>query len=422
MARPTDKRWKGILIDWPTIADFDTEDYELKPLNQQQVAILLALLEYQKWTTRWTGLEMNKDELETYIADIEERLMRNEAGMSIDYDALKQAIRDGIYTAGNDFAKQLVSGGTGGFTVDEDGNVVVGGDEETPIELPEDDPATAYDDSLAAQMGGTIEVTRALELFYDKLDAYYGVTNGTPTTPQPDATDLMAAYFPVDDTAFSMATVNYYAYRNTNNRLLFDVNSTMQLYMFCRGGSKTAWGKWLADQSAYPIAKFTVMIDLSNALLPEFWSSYFSSGAAKPSTQFLDASCVKVAPQTLTNLLFGVARSTTPLKSQHRMLMKVKGYALDVDGDIQDFFWYRTAAGVNTFTTPSFVHGAGANLPSQNQVVYNAAHLYEYTIDLSALNNAMVITMNKHANMNAAGLTYPVPFEITLEDLGEYAI
>jgi hypothetical protein len=121
-------------------------------------------------------------------------------------------------------------------------------------------------------------------------------------------------------------------------------------------------------------------------------------------------------------MVFAVARSTTPMKALHRMLFKGKGYALDVDGDIQDWFWYRTAAGVNTFTTPTFVHGAGANLPSQNQVVYNAAHLYEWTVDLSNLNNFMTITLNKHANMNATGLTYPVAFELTIEDLGEYGL
>ena len=79
MARETDKRWKGLLIDWTEIADMDSVDYELKPLNQQQTAILLALLTYQKWPTRWINLALTKSELETYIADIEQRLMRNES-------------------------------------------------------------------------------------------------------------------------------------------------------------------------------------------------------------------------------------------------------------------------------------------------------------------------------------------------------
>jgi hypothetical protein len=61
-------------------------------------------------------------------------------------------------------------------------------------------------------------------------------------------------------------------------------------------------------------------------------------------------------------------------------------------------------------------------LPSQTEVPYKANHEYSYTIDLGALNAAMIITLNKHASMNAAGLTYPVPFEITLTDLGESTV
>jgi len=418
MARPTDKRWKGILIDWPTIADMDSADYELKPLNQQQTAILLALLEYQKWPTRWVGLEMSRDELETYIADIEQRLMRNEgSGM-----ATKDDIRDGMYEAMNRLAAQIVSGRYTNIVVGDDGTVSDPTTDDPTAGLPEDDPATPYDDTLAAQMGGTIEVSRALELLYDKCDTLYGAVNGTPTTPQADAQVLIKAYFPCDGALMDTAVAQYYTYRTTNGKLFFDVTSAMQLYMFCRGGGERAWGQWLSDQSGYAIGKFNAMNALSISLSPEFWSGYFASGSRKPSTQYFDAGCVPVATQTLTGLVFGTARSTTPLKSLHRMKMTVKGYALDVDGDTQDWFWYRTAAGVITRSNASFVHSAGSNQPSDNQVVYNAAHEYEYTIDLQALNAAMTITPNKNGGMNAAGLTYPVPFEITLEDLGEYAL
>jgi len=416
MARPTDKRWKGIILDWPTLADFDTEDYELKPLNQQQVAILLALLEYQKWPTRWTGLEMDKSQLETYIADIEERLMRNEGG-----DMTAQDIRDGIYWAFNDMAAQLKSGSIGGFTVGEDGTVTYPTAGDTPVELPPDDPATPYDDSLAAQMGGTIEVTKALELLYDKCDSLYGTVNGTPTTPQADAQTLIKAFFPCDGGLMDTAVATYYTYRSTTNRLLFDVTAAMQLYVFCRGGGERAWNQWTSENIT-PIGKFNVMNSLSTALSEDFWSGYFASGSTKPSTQYLDAGCVKIAPQTLSGLVFATARTTTPLKSQHRMRIQAKGYVTDTDGDIQDTFWYRTAAGVLTRSHWTFSHGAGANLPSDNQVVYNTAHVYDYTLDLAALNGAMTITPNKNAGINATGLVTNVAFEITMTDLGEYAV
>jgi hypothetical protein len=193
--------------------------------------------------------------------------------------------------------------------------------------------------------------------------------------------------------------------------------------MFCRGGGERSWSMWLSDQSGYAIAKFQVMNDLSTALSDEFWTGYFASGATKPSTQFLDASCVAIPNQTLTGLTFGVLRASTIIKPLHRYLWTVKGYALDVDGDIQDWFWYRTAAGVNTFTTPTVSHGAANDLPSSTQVPYNSSHIYQYTVDSeNTAGNPYNITMNKHANMNATGLTYPVPFETTIVDLGEYGL
>lgn len=119
MAKETDKRWKGRLIDWPTLSEMDTADYELKPLNQAQVAILLAALEPYRWGTRWIDLAISKDELELLISDIEYRLMLNEAGMEIIWDgcALKSVdggIETTIVTAAEIQACMDLSGLSGG--------------------------------------------------------------------------------------------------------------------------------------------------------------------------------------------------------------------------------------------------------------------------------------------------------------------
>lgn len=344
------------------------------------------------------------------------------AGMSIDYDALKNAIRDGMYEFGNDIAKQIVSGRTTDIAVGSDGTVTDPTDSTGGEELPPDDPGTEYDETAAAEYGGTLAICRAVELFWDKIDAYYGNVNGTPALPQGDTQALMKAYFPIDEDAFDLALTAYYLYRSGQPQLNINFTATNYLFIYCKGSNETAVNQWLIDSSGFSFGKITQAAQLINGLAPEFWSKYMAQGIKTPSTSYLDAPCVPIAPQTLTGLVFGTARSTTPLKASHRMLMKVKGYALDVDGDIQDWFWYRTAAGVNTRSNAVFTHGAGGNQPSDNQVVYSPTHEYEYTIDLSALNAAMTITPTKNANMNATGLTYPVPFEITLEDLGEYTV
>lgn len=94
MSRETDKRWKGIVLDWSKLSAMDNIDYELKPLNQQQVAVLLSVLQYQKWATRWTNLSISEHDLQVFIADIEDRLMRNSSGGSMTCEDIEDCLGD----------------------------------------------------------------------------------------------------------------------------------------------------------------------------------------------------------------------------------------------------------------------------------------------------------------------------------------
>jgi hypothetical protein len=346
-----------------------------------------------------------------------------EPEMSIDYEAWYDANKRAMYDALNDLAKQIVSGRVTNISVDEDG-VVSDPSTGTPdAELPEDDPETPINEGDAALMGAAINVSKALEVLFDKLDNYYGATNGAPVTSAITVTLYLSLYFPVDGDTFGDAVQAYYGYRDTNNRLIWDTSEGQQNVLFCQGANLTGWNKWLIDYSGFSAEKISVMSQLTNALAPAFWTNYFNDGLELPSSQYLDAPCVPIDPQTLENLVFAVQRSTSIVKANHRMRIRVEGYATDTDGDIQDWFWFRTAAGVNTFTTPTFTHSAGSNLPSQTEVAYSPSHIYEYTVDLANLaNNPILITLNKHANLNATGLVYTVPFKITLTDLGQHTI
>lgn len=416
MARPTDKRWKGIIIDWPTIADMDANDYELKPLNQQQVAILLALLEYQKWPTRWTGLEMDKSELETYIADIEQRLMRNEGeGM-----ATKDDIRDGMYEAMNRLAAQIVSGRYTNIVVGEDGTVsdpTTGGTSDA--ELPEDDPTSPIDETESARYGGDIEVAEKLETFISQVDTFYGPVNGTPVTSATDTKNMIGLLYPVDVPLMSDAIDAYFAYRATNARLLWAADATTAQYFYCNGFDKNAIARYFFTLG-YTTQKYQIITNLVFALSELFFSHYYGIGIAKPSNQYLDAACVPMAYQEYLNVPYASTRNLSPViaKAGHRLLIQVSGYYNDPDGDLQDAFWYRTAAGVLTRSNFTFSHGAGSNMPSDNQVVYNNSHVYEYTIDLFNGASSWSVTFNKNANM-AVGSTSPTSgFTIKITDLG----
>jgi len=340
-------------------------------------------------------------------------------------EELKTAIAEGQYLAFNWLALQVASGKYANLNLstDADGVVTVPPAGGATPELPEDDPATIFDDSLAAKMGGAIELGKAIELLIGKIDTYYGPVNNTPVTSLADTQFYIKSYFACDDAEMDTAIADYYTYRVSQGRIVFTTTTAFNQYFFCKGANEQAWGQWLVDQSTYPVAKMAITQKLTNALSAEFWSSYFASGSTKPSTSYLDAGCVPIPDQTLLNLLYGVARNTTAIKPYHRYRFKASGYMLDADGDTQDWFWYRTAAGVNTFASPSFVYAAPSNLPTGLQVPWNSSHIYEWTVDfLDNGNNPIAITVNKHASMNATGLTYPQQFNISIYDEGEYRL
>jgi hypothetical protein len=302
----------------------------------------------------------------------------------------------------------------GGVTINPDGSVTVGGG----ATLPTDDPSTLINETEAARFGGVNEVAAKIELFLDKLDTAYGATNGTPTMLVADAKNLINGYFQTDITLMNAAIDAYYSYRATNNRILFDRPSSFALYLYCNGYTAQSVKRWFLDTSGFVASKMAIVLQLIDALLPAFFTDYYGTGIAVPSSLYLDAPCVPIEYQEFENVPFASARATTVLKASHRMKFRISGHSVDTDGDIQDAFYYVNAStGVRTRTNPTMVHSAGANMPLDTQIPYNTAHVYEYTIDLGALNGSpMTITMNKHANMSA-GASNP-NFEIQITDLG----
>lgn len=422
MSKETDKRWKAFAIDWQEIADMDSEDYELKPLNQQHVAILLALLQYQKWETRWVNLGLTRDELQAYIADIEYRLMLNEGGLSMTPEELKNAIAEGQYLAFNRLAAQVVSGRYTNITVGEDGTVSdpTTGGTGSDAGLPEDDPATVLDETEAARYGASIEIGNKIELLLDKIDAYYGATNGTPVTSSAVCATQINAYFPTNPDAMTTAIAVYYSWRGVNGRVLFNTSAAFVQYLYCGSNDRFTAARYFIDVSGYDIDKQQVVNGLINALSDEFFTTYSEIGKAKPSNGYLDAACVPMATQTFTGRVFGTnyALVPSPAKKKHRLLITLSGYYTDPDGDLQDAMWYRTAAGVNTRAGFVLNHAGQNYAPSDNQVVYNTAHTYQYTVDLGDFNSAWDFIINRNAGLNVASTSPTGGFSVTIKDLG----
>ena len=344
--------------------------------------------------------------------------------MSIDYDALMEAIASGVYKAGNNFAKQIVSGRTTNINVDDEGGVSDPSEGDGTSELPEDDPATAINETAAANMGGAIGVRLALKLFFDKIDNYYGPTNGTPVTSAADTKAQILAYFPCELVPMELAIDDYYTYRASNARHVFTPTSAFDQYLYCKGANRTSFSRWLADVSGYPLAKQINMAELANALSDEFWTSYFAYGTNTPSTGYVEASCTPIATEEFT-LNFALADSfTIPLagilKAGHRYLLEATGSFTDSDvaNVVQDFFWkIDTSTGVKTFTGFT-LSVAGTTNATAAQVPYQASHKYAWTFDKTGTDGG---TFSKNNDVftipNVTGIVL-----VKLTDLGEFAL
>jgi hypothetical protein len=79
---------KAIVLDYNALQNYDDTSIIAVCLTQRKIAIIKALLMPAYWKTRWDNLTLDQDELNQYIADIENQLSGN------DCEALMIAYRD----------------------------------------------------------------------------------------------------------------------------------------------------------------------------------------------------------------------------------------------------------------------------------------------------------------------------------------
>jgi len=424
MARPTDKRWKGYLINWPTIAAMDAEDYELKPLNQQQVAILLMLLEYQKWETRWTNLELSKDELEHYIGDIEERLMRNEGGM-----ATKEDIRDGMYEAFNRLALQVATGQYAniGLSTDEEGTVTPtpAGEEAT---LPEDDPATAIDESASAKSGGCITIARGVNAVIARSNTYFGA-DATADMTVAQAAYLIASEFKMDETLLTAALTELWAVKGASLGVIASLSeATLTSALYCRGISYQTINTIVMATPALSFDSRKGTADLVLSITQAQFDEWFARGMSVPSTDYIAYSCVPVDTETIVmnfaTLPAGYSQNTSVVhKANHRLLIEATGSVTDTDNpnEVRDYLYlHNTSTNVKTFENSAFqLQYSSTNLdPTSLKVPYRSDHHYVFTIDTPATpaSNAVLVERTT-GSMSPPNRTGTITLKIT--DLGE---
>lgn len=345
--------------------------------------------------------------------------------------ATQEDIAKGMYQALNWLALQVATGSyqNVNLSTDEDGVVTQPDGSGAGEEIPPDDPGTPdFNESLASEYGGAVSVARGLEGFLDKVDTLYGATNGTPVTSEASAQTIIKSYYPNDGAVMDTAITNYYSWRATNSRILFNTSSSFEGYMYCNGYNEQAFNRWLIDQSGYAEQKRVIVSGLVTGLSDEFFSQLFAKGVKAPSTAYYAAPCTKVNDETFTldmSTANTVQRTTIETwKANHRFLVRVTGTFHDTDspdwyGD--GMYFYNVVTGVKTFSNLGFNSSGGVANPTQAQVPYSPSHVYEFTIDRNnAADNICIIDKDNGSNMavpNVSGI-----LTITIKDLGDISV
>lgn len=420
MSSETKRRWKGILIDWPTVADMDTIENKCYSLNQQQVSILLSALSVYKWRTRWHNLDLNKDELESLIGDIEYRLME-ECTMSIDYEALTQAIRDGTYQSMNDLAKQVVSGRTANIAVDDTGTVT---DPTTGIdpdaELPPDDPLTpTVDENLAAKAGGMINVRKTIQAVFNDLAAWH-----FGAVPEAQAISRLILLYGLEGPNVD-AFVNYWYVVDATPDTPPLLDDELDSYLFCRGLSSQTFAKYSLNFHT-PTTDRETLLKFAPCLTDEILNQWYLTGIDTLATDYLGYSCIPIESYSFT-IQWGAAsiNDTRVWKKNHRYLIKATGYLLDTDTDIQDAWWHDQAALAPVFDNVDFnIQQGGATKirPTQFEVPYRDDHSYSWTLDMGTIDASPQWGIARDATMSAASTSPSGGLLIEIQDLGEIGI
>jgi hypothetical protein len=331
-------------------------------------------------------------------------------------EEITEAVVDAAEIISSRFLAGVAGNVQGSVTINPDGSQTIGGEGN----LPDDDPTTEINETDAAYYGGVFDIAAKLELVSDKVEGLYGGTNGSPATILATAQFIMRTYFSCDKDLMDAAVAAYYTYRNSNGYIDFNRTTALPLYMFCNGYTLEALARYLQDISGIIVSKQEQLLNLWGALSDDFFSHYFETGSQVPSTGYLSAACVPMPPQAFTDVPYNSVRNLSPAiaKGGHRLQIKVSGHYVD-GAEIQDAFWYRSAAGVLTRSNFTFSHAAGSNMPTDDQVPYNpTTHTYVYTVDLATGTSSWSITFNRNANMDVASTSPTGGFDIEIVDLG----
>jgi len=404
---------KIITINWQTIASLPSDEYYYKLLNKQQMAVLLALCEYQYWETRWDNLTATKHDLARFMGDIEYRLMRNEDIVSIDYDAMKAAMCEAIECGIEKVAIRYING-----TVE---NLIGGEIILTPNQPPQvitpgqviDNPETLTDEE--ARAGAASAIRTGINKIFTDVDQWF--TGGVSLA---DAKTRLLALYDLNQTE-AEAFVDYYYTTYALPANSIGILSSIESYLYCDGLNTQSIARYVYDAHT-PVGDKATIIKLLPALGNQLrlWQN---SGEQVPSSSYVSYSCVPVDDDSVDFInplsTSGTITLNVTQKVFHRIRFTASGKTYNPDGlgGYQDFAYSVSAAGVRTLlpnSTGMDYFGGVFVKPTSLELPFEPSGNYVFTRDTIAGG----IPQFRYRTSWGSGGNGTISLE--LEDLGEY--
>ena len=391
--------------------------------NLEWCKFIFGLLAWAEHIAYWKDAE---DELHHAIQQIlifEEGI---EGGILMSPDEFKQSLYEGLYKWTNDVAKQIVSGGIGGFSVDEDGNVTVGGaggDSEIP-----DDPETPHDEGAESKTGSAIKLANEINRFYSTLSGLFGV-DIVPDRPASEAIEYVENVWMRGESSTAITdAINEFWTRRAAGDPVVDFIEGLAEWLYCEGMTLDAVRELIYLQESDSDSADNG-VDLLGVFDSDWLNLWIMQGSELPSTAYLAYGCVPVPVEEFDiDMSTGnfVSRPTTnAYKHGHRILVEPSQKFTDSDnpGEERDWFYHKNAAGAVTFEAPSFVKlglfPAGAF--TATKVPYQASGVYRVTVDLvgdDSSDDGQIVIGKDNGSFNLPNTTGLLHMKIT--DLGAY--
>lgn len=399
---------------------WDAEPVRYFKLNLQWCKILAGWLEWMEDVAGWQDAE---DDLHAGIQGFLAFERGIEGEIPMDAAEFKQALYEGLYKWTNDVAKQIVSGVTSGFAVDDDGNVVPPGED---VDLPDDDPETPADENAESRNGSAIAYANGINGFLGRISSLFGVDTTEDRTVA-EAIEIMENLYMHGETvtAFSTAMGEYWTRRAAGQDVVVSVNDLAEA-IYCEGFSLATVIELIYTQESDVDAADLAADLLSSAIDSDLTNFWIMKGSAIPSTDYIEYGCTPVPTETFQLNLDGTGDTKTGViaqKEDHRLLINIAGKATDAafPGVEIDFFYRKNAdgsivrqAGIGFFTGAGFNSG---NQPADAKIPYQASGIYRFTMDTLDDGFLTFTRDNGTLGVGTVGL-----IDITVEDLGSIEV